>query len=117
MPIKYAARGISTQFRTPSELVNEDGVTLKPVDGGEVFVYSNGLEADEGIYIGSEYNTETGGFKIEELSDEWSDTETANEYGYYVISDVVPAWYVGSSDPTSQPVKSNIGVADVWEDS
>lgn len=85
MSIKFAARGISTQFRTPQELVETDGVTLKPTTGGEVLV-----SGASGVLVGTAYNATTGGCTVD--STPYADTAALNAAGLYVISDASSAY-------------------------
>lgn len=87
MAIKYAARGISTQMRTPDELLFEDGVTLKPVDGGDVFVEDSDLET---IHIGIDYNASTGGCTVKGVV--YGSTEELKEFNYYVLISAFTAY-------------------------
>lgn len=87
MAIKYAARGISTQMRTPDELVFEDGVTLKPVDGGDVFVAN---EDNDTIHVGTNYNASTGGCTVNGTV--YENDDYLNDADFYVITSAFTAY-------------------------
>lgn len=89
--IKYAYRGISSEMRTLSELLFVDACTLKPVNGGDVFVIN---ELDNTILLGSSYNSSTGGCTVNNTVYA-SSTALANAH-LYVITNAHNAYKVSN---------------------
>lgn len=88
--IKYSARGVSEQFRTPKELLTIDNITLKPIDGGKVFVVSHWGPNDTRVSVGWNYNSTTGGVVTDERSyTSWEDLEGDSSF---VVTQCVHGW-------------------------
>lgn len=98
MPIKFAARGISSEFVTPDALALVDGVVLKPIYGREVLVWST---ADRDVKLGTSYR-DSGGCKI--AGTEYVDTQALQDNGFYVLEDALQAFDCWETPPQAAVV-------------
>lgn len=81
---KFAIVGVSDKPRTPQEVIEIDGYTLKPESGKYIFLYNKKSEV---FVFGTNYNASTGGCIVSGKT--YSSTEDLYRDDLYIVDDVV----------------------------